>query len=123
MTLDTNILIAYLEGDKDLVQSLSTWRERGGFFYISTIVEAELLSFPGLSDMEIDDLNNFLRENFVCVPFDRSLAQIAAKLRRTGKIKLPDAAIAATALFTKTPLMTRNSKDFRKIKDLQIVTI
>ena len=61
----------------------------------------------------------FLTENFFSVPFDRPLARIAAAIRHTAKIKFPDAAIAATALYTHTPLVTRNLRDFKNIPDLQ----
>ncbi|MBI2120108.1 MAG: PIN domain-containing protein, partial [Parcubacteria group bacterium] len=59
-----------------------------------------------------------LMENFVFIPFDRSLTKIAARIRREAKVKFPDAAIAATALFTQTALVTRNVKDFRKINSI-----
>jgi len=37
--------------------------------------------------------------------------------------KYPDAAIAACALHKKTPLVTRNIRDFQKIKRLELVEI
>jgi predicted nucleic acid-binding protein len=56
-------------------------------------------------------------------PFSREIARIAAKLRRDYRIKFPDAAIAATAIYTTTPLVTRNIKDFKKIPNLKILKI
>jgi len=41
-------------------------------------------------------------------------------LRRKYKIKLPDAVIAATALYYDLILVTRNEKDFEGIKGLEI---
>jgi predicted nucleic acid-binding protein len=37
--------------------------------------------------------------------------------------KFPDAAIAATALSTHTPLITRNQRDFKRIAGLRIVVL
>lgn len=43
------------------------------------------------------------------------------RIRQMQKIKLPDAVIAATALCNGFTLVTRNTKDFRNIKGLQVV--
>jgi len=122
MNLDTNILIAYLAGESGIVEPLNEWIEKGGVLYISTIVETELLSFSGWTTKEETEVKKFLEENFISIPYDRNIARMAAKLRKDSKIKLPDAAIAATALFTNTPLVTRNERDFNKIKELQVLT-
>ena len=121
MNLDTNILIAYLAGENGIVEPLNEWIEKGGVLYVSTIVETELLSFSGWTVNEEAEVDKFLEENFISIPYDRNIARMAAKLRKDSKIKLPDAAIAATALFTNTPLVTRNEKDFKKIKELQVL--
>ena len=121
MNLDTNILIAYLAGENGIVEPLNEWIEKGGVLYVSTIVETELLSFSGWTVNEEAEVKKFLEENFISIPYDRNIARMAAKLRKDSKIKLPDAAIAATALFTNTPLVTRNEKDFKKIKELQVL--
>jgi len=42
------------------------------------------------------------------------------RLKSTRKIKLPDAVIAATCLIHNFTLVTRNTKDFSGIKNLQI---
>lgn len=121
MTIDTNILIAYLSGDKSVIQFLESWRNQGGFLYLSTIVETELLSFSGWTDKEEQQVRTFLEENFISISFDRNVSRIAAELKRKINIKLPDAAIAATAIHTKTPLVTRNVKDFKKIQELKLI--
>lgn len=104
-----------------MIELLDTWRSQGGFLYLSTIVETELLSFSGWTAREEAEVKEFLDENFITIPFDRRVARLAAELRKESKVKLPDAGIAATALFTKTPLVTRNIKDFRTVKGLQLL--
>ena len=43
------------------------------------------------------------------------------EIRKKNKIKLPDAIIAATALVNDLTLLSRNTKDFIKIKDLKLI--
>ena len=49
---------------------------------------------------------------FEIVAVDRKVAERAADLRRSHRIKLPDAIIWATAQAWATMLVTRNIKDF-----------
>lgn len=123
MTIDSNIIIAYLDGERIAVDILSQWRREGKPLFLSAVVEAEVLSFSKWTESERLIVENFLEENFALIPFDRSAARIAAKIRRTLKVRLPDAAIAATALLTHTPLATRNQKDFKKIAGLDLFVL
>lgn len=123
MTLDANIVIAYLGGDSQVIAALSYWREMGKALFLPTIAETEILSFTGWTEQERRTTEKFLEENFTTISFDRNLSRIAATIRRQNKIKFPDAAIAATALFTRTPLVTRNQRDFKNIPQLQILVI
>lgn len=123
MTIDANIIIAYLGGDKPAIEKLTAWRGEGRPLFLSTVVETEVLSFSDWTPEERRLAENFLTGNFTSIAFDRTVARIAAAIRRTAKVKFPDAAIAATALFTHTPLVTRNQRDFRHIRDLTIITI
>ena len=122
MTIDTNILIAHLQGDESVITALSVWKLSGRMLLISSIVRAEVLSRADLTDSDIEEILKFIG-NFSSVPFDDRIAELAGKLRREYHITLPDAGIAATALFHSTPLVTRNQKDFKKVADLQIVSI
>jgi len=122
MTLDTNIVIAYLVGDAAVVKTLSQWKEEGRVIFLPAVAEAEILSFPGLSAEEKRRTEEFL-ENLTFISFDRTVARRSAEIRRISRIKFPDAAIAATALVTYTPLITRNVRDFKKIPELTTITI
>jgi len=123
MTIDTNIIVAYLEGEQSVISTMSAWHEQGKSLFLSAVTETEILSFPDFSLSEMKETEQFLEANFAFIAFDRNLARIAAGIRRDRKIKLPDAAIAATALFTHTPLITRNQRDFKQIGGLRIITI
>lgn len=124
MTIDTNILIAYLGGESFVINQIQKWRHNNVLLFISSITECELLSFPKLTKPEEEKINEFLRENFVILPFDSIRAYQAAVIRReTPSLKLPDAAVAALALETKTILVTRNIKDFKKVPNLKLLKI
>lgn len=121
MTLDTNILIAYLNGETSVVQEVSRWKQEGRALFISSVTTAELLSLPTLSPDESETVLMFLR-GFISTPFDDTLAETVAVLRRKYQIRIPDAAIAATALARGVPLVTRD-RQFRKIKELHVIEI
>lgn len=123
MTLDANIVIDYLHGDVTVIERLSQWKREGVTFLIPTMAEAEILSFHSLTSTERTAIESYIENNFTSIPFDRAVARIAAEIRRGFRVKLPDAAIAATALYTHTPVVTRNVKDFRHIKGLDLLTI
>jgi hypothetical protein len=121
MVLDTNILIAYLNGEGKVIKMLSEWKSSGRALFISTISKAEVLSLPQLLPKDIEKIRFFLN-NFFSVPFDDSIAEKAAFIRRIYKLKLPDAGIAATALAYNLPLVTRDCQ-FKKIKEIIVIEI
>jgi predicted nucleic acid-binding protein len=123
VTIDANIIIAYLAGETDVIDVLSSWQRERLPLFLSTVAETEVLSFSEWTDREREATEVFLNENFISISFDKDLCRIAAGIRRRVKIKFPDAAIAATSLFTKTPVVTRNTLDFKRVSGIQIVNI
>lgn len=123
MTLDTNILIAYLDGEEQVVSAINELFQNGRVCILPATVFIELLSFPAFTVREIYDIEHFLFSNFLFVPIDQNISRITAQIRRSMKIRTPDATIAATALATNTPLVTRNEKDFKNISDLEIQSL
>lgn len=121
MILDTNILIAYLNGETKIVKRLSDWKRSGRILFISTISKAEVLALPVLTPEDLKKIRMFLN-NFLSIPFDDSIAESAALFQRTYRLKLPDAAIAATSFTRNLPLVTRD-RQFRRIREITIVEI
>jgi len=64
-----------------------------------------------------------MMKNMILIEFDDKLTNLVVNIIRKHKIKLPDAIIAATAIYTNSTLITRNIKDFSKIKELNIFPI
>jgi predicted nucleic acid-binding protein len=54
------------------------------------------------------------------VDMNSSIKQIAIKIRKTFKLKLPDSIIAATTEYLKIPMLTADA-DFNKLKSLRIL--
>src|SRR3989344_8336118 len=123
MTIDRNIVIAFIAGDEAVVAELSRLRQEGQPLFLSTIAEAEVLGFPGFTPNERERTARFLAAHFISISCDRAVAYRASQLRATLPIKLPDAIIAATALLTGTPLATRNTRDFKNVPALEIVSL
>ncbi|HTN73294.1 MAG TPA: type II toxin-antitoxin system VapC family toxin [Methylomirabilota bacterium] len=122
-TLDTNVIIYYQKRDPCAVPVL---REILGnptsSIYVSTVTEAELFSYPTLSDEEKDVIESLLQSVSLIPPISQ-VARITGTLRAPYGLKLADAFIAATALFTGSTLLTRNVRDFKKIPSLKLQAI
>lgn len=90
--------------------------------YISAITEAELFGFPDLSNQESLHIEEILR-TIAIIPVDSRIARTTGGIRRAHRVNLADSVIAATALFTGTTLLTRNTRDFKKIPNLLLQQI
>jgi predicted nucleic acid-binding protein len=75
-----------------------------------------------MSSQEVERIEEILK-TIAVIPVDSRIARIAGSLRQKYHLKVPDSAIAATALFTGTTLVTRNIKDFKKIPNLKLLKI
>jgi predicted nucleic acid-binding protein len=87
---------------------------------ISAITEIELLCWKTTSTADIQLLNDFIADVTI-IELENEIKLKTAEIRKTTKIKLPDAIIAATASIHKLTLVTRNIKDFDKISGLKVV--
>lgn len=106
---DSDVLIAHLNGSASIPSSF------GGSSY-SSISRAELYSWDHADEQVIDRLLDQFEE----IPVERNIAEEAGRIRREINIRLPDALIAASAIASKHPLLTRNTRDFKKIKRLRL---
>ena len=122
-TLDTNAIIYYQKRD---LRAIPIIREILGnptsSVYVSTVTEAELFSFPNLSDEDKEILEAILQAVSL-IPPNSQIARITGTIRATYRLKLADSFIAATALFTGSTLLTRNVRDFKKIPQLSLQAI
>lgn len=103
---DTNILVDYLSGVAEARAELDQFELR----CMSLISWVELL-VGARSDVESAAIRTFAAR-FEVVPIDAAIAEKAVEVRRTWKIKLPDALIWASAEHLGCVLVTRNVRDF-----------
>ena len=121
-TLDTNAIIYFLKDDSRAVAALDPIFATASPLYISSVTEVELFAFPHLTTEEARHIEDLL-STVAVIPLDSRLARIAGTLRRSYRLNVADAIIAATALFTDTILLTRNVRDFRSVPDLNVQAI
>lgn len=121
MVLDTNVLIDYLRGDERVIEAVRGWFANGTVLLISAITYAEVLAYKAASESELNEMRRFL-ENFVLIPIDRTMAEEIAAVRREERVKIPDAAIVATARSTASPLVTRDKRLYT-VRGIQVVAI
>lgn len=107
--LDTNVVIGILKQHAATVALIEAHQLDINQVAISQITRMELLGFPGLPKEEERLILNFL-ENCRVLLIDESIENKAIQLRRSGKCKLPDAVIAATALVNSLTLLTLDQR-------------
>jgi predicted nucleic acid-binding protein len=103
---DTNILVDYLNG----VEESRTEIDRAGERLISIITWMEVLA--GTHDEAEEDVVDMFLRDFRVVDLTRRVAREAITIRRTRRIRLPDAIVWASARTESALLVTRNTKDF-----------
>lgn len=110
LLIDSNIILYLLNGDDTLIPILEEKE-----LYISFITQLEVLSYHGLSESEMKNVQDFIND---CVIIEMSpyIKEYAVKFRRQWKLKLPDAIIAATSSFINAPLVTAD-KGFKKLEE------
>ena len=52
---------------------------------------------------------------------NNEIEDLTIKIRKSKKLKIPDAIIAASAIYTDSVLVSRNTNDFKSINDLKII--
>lgn len=85
---------------------------------ISAITEIELLCWKTASKKDIAILKDFIADSVV-FELEQNIKEKTVEIRKQYATKLPDAIIAATAMVNDLTLISRNFKDFDKIKGLK----
>ncbi len=114
---DTNTLINFLQGNPELR------RFSGSVIYLSLISVIEFLSFSNLEEDDKVLLFEFIKDiEIVDLNYsDIELINLITNIRVANKLKLPDAIIAATALYKSATLITKD-KDFSNIASLHTLS-
>ncbi len=118
--LDTNIIIELFKGNSETINLLKSIKEEN--FSISIITSMELY-YGALNKRELNVIKKFLK-NFELLPINEKISKISLdlieKYSKSHGLEIPDALIAATAIYYDIPLLTYNRKDFKYIKELKL---
>ena len=112
--LDTNAIIELLKGNAEILKIIET----ADFIACSVISDLEYRSFPGLLETDARLIYEFLSRISVLdiTHDDIELREKIAVIRRSKKIKLPDAIILASAKLNNCQLVTAD-KELMKFSD------
>lgn len=102
---DTNIIIDYLKGAPEARRVIVENPERA----ISIITWIEVMAGP---NAQMDGALRGFLASFDLIDLNEQVAEQAAAIRRTHRLKLPDAIIWASARTAGLMLLTRDLKDF-----------
>ena len=113
--IDTNIIVYLTKG----LLKISDFAKNNSNLHISSITYIEALGYPFSNQYEEKIITDF------CDMFERlflteDIEKQTIFIRKTHKIKLPDAIIAATAITHRLTLVTCNVSDFNKISGLNL---
>lgn len=118
--IDTNIIIYHFKDE--LPDHATAWIDEifKASFSISIITKIEFLGWKNYTHEQFNQASQFL-SNANVISVKEDIANQAIQLRRQIRIKLPDAIIAATCIIKNYTLVTRNTEDFKNVKELNII--
>ncbi len=117
--IDSNAIIDYLSGNLPIKGKTFMNRIINEIPNISIISKIEILGYNTAAEA-YQLLSGFI-EDSVILGLTDDVVEETIKIRKEKKLKIPDAIIAATALDNGLILITRNVKDFKKIKGLKVL--
>jgi predicted nucleic acid-binding protein len=117
--MDTNAVIDYCGGKLPAAAMQKMHQITDDGFNISAVVKIEVLGFDGPpADMQkLEGLLSLADLLYI----DDDVIQKTITIRKTKKMKLGDAIIAATAIICGLTLISRNISDFRSIDGLTVI--
>lgn len=124
--IDTNPIVYWLERHPTLAdrfRPLFEGHASGDFrFAISTVTIAEVLTGPlRAQDETLTARYRVILESWRVVALTADIAESAARLRASLRLKLPDAVQAASALAVNADAIVTQDRDFQRISALRII--
>ncbi len=127
LLLDSAPVIYFLEGNAKFAPRFAPLFEAhaaGGLrFAVTTITVAEVLAGPlQVGDDAVARRYRAILESWQIVELDVDIAESAARLRASLRLKLPDAIQAASALAINADAIVTYDRDFSRVRSLRIIS-
>jgi predicted nucleic acid-binding protein len=127
LLIDSAPIIYVLEGRArlaDRFRPLFAAHAEGRFrFAVTTITVAEVLTGPlQAGDEELVQRYRAVLESWQVVDLNVQIAEAAARLRATLKLKLPDAVQAASAVAIDADALVTHDRDFSRLGSLRVMS-
>jgi predicted nucleic acid-binding protein len=103
LLLDTNIMLGIFRGTPSITRILEA--RTGADMHVSVLTKMELLSFHSLTPEEEAFIVDLLGDVTI-VPLNPDVEDVAIRLRRATRRKMPDAIVAASAVVSGATLVT-----------------
>lgn len=120
---DTNIFIEIYRGNEAIIEIFKNIGQQNAA--ISDVSCAELL-FGARNKKELQAIRNDI-DCLIVLPIETSISVLSVNLVEkyslSHKLSLPDALIAATAIFHNIPIYTLNTKDFKFIPKIKLFEV
>lgn len=116
--LDTNAIVALLQGNSQLILLL----QNADWIGVSVISQIEFLAFSGLSQDARQLFEQFLQrvEVIGLTVSDAVLIEKIIEIRQQYRLKLPDAVIAAMTIQNSASLVSAD-QEFAKVTNLTVI--
>ena len=120
--IDTSIFIDYDRTGKGPYLSLiNLAREQKVKLYVPSIVIMEFWVGSSMKDKNKEKVAEKLFNGMERIPLNEEIAKLGAKLIRNKEIETGfDAIVAASTIYLSASLVTKNTKHFKKIKNLKL---
>ncbi|HTV80560.1 MAG TPA: PIN domain-containing protein [Steroidobacteraceae bacterium] len=127
LLLDTAPIIYFLEGHPRFAPRFKPLFDRhaaGGLrFAVTTTTVAEVLTGPlHAGDEALARRYRAVLESWRCVELDVGIAESAARLRSSLRLRLPDAVQAASALAINAAALVTHDRDFARVRSIRVIS-
>ena len=118
--LDSNIVIYLIKGTlspeiSEIIAESAKYPAR-----LSVISKMEILGWNAPTPEEANAYLEFVEDSII-IPLTDDIVNKTIELRKSIRIKLPDAIIAATSLMHNFTLITVNESDFSRVPELNFI--
>lgn len=119
MLLDTDIFIDYLRNFESAIHFFNVLTPKDEVLF-SGITEAELVAGEANNNIGKKEILLRFLSRWNKIEVNNQIAVLAGDIVREYALEIPDALIAATAIVHDAELLTKNIKDFKKVKGLKV---